>query len=97
MGVLVAGFRDELRVDEHLRLFRLVLLGEVHGDDAPRLADLDRREPDAGRVVHGVEHVLDELPVAASILADRLGESRSRLSGKMRMSRTAMSRPLAAI
>ena len=35
--------------------------------------------------------------VAASILATGLETSRSRLSGKMRMSRTAMSLPLAAI
>ena len=26
-----------------------------------RLADLDRGQPDAGRVIHGLEHVLDEL------------------------------------
>ena len=39
---------------------RLVLLGEVHGDDALRHADLDGSKPDAGRGVHGLEHVVDQ-------------------------------------
>ena len=64
---------DHLRVDEHLRLLRLVLLGEIHGDDAPGLADLDRSEADAGRVVHGRKHVLDQLPDRGVDLGDRLG------------------------
>jgi hypothetical protein len=36
------------------------LLGEVHDDDALRNANLDRRKPDAGRGVYGLEHVIDQ-------------------------------------
>ena len=50
----------DLRIDEDLRLPRLVLLGEVHGDKAQRFADLDGGEPDAGRRVHRLEHVVDQ-------------------------------------
>ena len=38
-----------------------------------RLADLDRGKADAGRVVHGLEHVLDQLPGRSVDLGDRLG------------------------
>ena len=61
VGALFLRRPDHLRIDEDQRLLRLVLLGEVHGDDPQRHADLDRGEPDAGRVVHGLEHVLDQL------------------------------------
>ena len=38
-----------------------------------RLGDLDRSEPDAGRVVHGLEHVVDQLPDLRRDLVDRFG------------------------
>ena len=39
---------------------RVVLLGDVHGDQPQRLADLDGGQPDAGGLVHGLEHVVDQ-------------------------------------
>src|SRR6476469_9347890 len=49
------GHGDDFRIDEDprfwLALAVLVLLGEVHGDETQGLRDLDRRQPDAGRVV----------------------------------------------
>ena len=38
----------------------ILRLLEVDHQQANRLADLYRRKPDAGRVVHGLEHVGDE-------------------------------------
>ena len=61
---------------------RLVLLGEVHGHDALRHADLDRRQPDAGRVVHGLEHVLDQRADLGVDLLDRLGDEPQPLVGQ---------------
>ncbi len=52
---------DDLRIDEHLGLVIILLLRQIHGDDALGDADLDRRKPDAGRVVHGLEQVIDQL------------------------------------
>ena len=67
--------RDDLRIDEHPRLRRglavLVALGEIHGDQPQRLRDLDRRQPDAGRVIHGLEHVVGELADIRRHLLDR--------------------------
>ena len=57
--------------------FSLVLLGEVDGHDALRLAELDRGKPDAGRVVHGLEHLLDQLADGGVDLGDRLGDERA--------------------
>ena len=45
---------------EHPRLVFALLLGEIDGDDPLLYADLDGREPDAGRLVHGREHVVDQ-------------------------------------
>ena len=39
----------------------LVPLGEIHRDQPQWLGDLDGGEPDAGRVIHGLEHVIGEL------------------------------------
>ena len=50
------------------------LLGEIHRDQPQRLGDLDRGEPDAGRVVHGLEHVVGELADLRRDLFDRLGD-----------------------
>ena len=54
-------------------------------------ADLDRGEPDAGRVVHGLEHVVDELAdLRGRPSSTGLETSRSCLSGRMMISRRAM-------
>ena len=57
-----------------LGLAVLVLLGEVHGDQPQRLRDLDRRQPDAGRVVHGLEHVVGKLADLRRHLLDGFGD-----------------------
>ncbi len=62
----------DLRVDQHQRL--LAVLGDVHHDHAPVHVDLGRREPDAGRRVHGLEHVVDQLLHRRVDLFDRLGD-----------------------
>src|SRR5262245_24965703 len=52
---------DDLGIDEIMRLAGLVLLlHEIHHHDALRHPDLDRGKPDAGRGIHGVEHVVHE-------------------------------------
>src|SRR4051812_2301340 len=78
---LVRGPYD-LRIDEHARLGLAFLLGKVHGEDALRHPDLDRGEPDAGRVIHGFEHVLDQGLDVGRDLADRLGDQPQPLVGK---------------
>ena len=50
------------------------LLGEIHGDQPQRLRDLDRRQPDAGRVIHGLEHVVGELADLRRHLLDGFGD-----------------------
>jgi hypothetical protein len=72
----------DLRIDEDLRLLLVVLLGKVHGDDTDRLADLDRRQPDAGRVVHRLEHLFDQLADAVVDLRHRLGHLPKTLVGE---------------
>ena len=51
----------------------LVLFRQVHHHDAFGDADLDRGKPDAGRVVHRLEHVVGERPNAGVDALDRLG------------------------
>ena len=63
---------DDLRIDEHLRLVILLLLRQIHGDDPFGDGDLDRRQPDARRVVHGLEQVIDQLADAGVDTLDRL-------------------------
>ena len=54
---------DDLRIDEEQRGLRLLrLAGDVDGDDTHRLAYLDRRQPDAGGLVHGPDHAVHEAP-----------------------------------
>ena len=60
-GALLALLADELGVDEDVELARLVLGGDVDEEDAVRLADLRGGQADAGRGVHGLGHVVDEL------------------------------------
>ena len=72
VGRLLVRLPGHFRIDEDLRRLRLVLLGEVHGDHALRHADLDGGKPDAGRRIHGLEHVVDQR-------AQRLVDRRHRL------------------
>ena len=53
-------FPDNRGIDEHMWPVIVFLLRQIHRDDAFGDADLDRREPDAGRLVHGLEQVIDQ-------------------------------------
>ena len=44
--------------------------------------DLDRRKPDAGRVVHGLEHVVGQLCGSPRDLFDRFGHKTQLLVGQ---------------
>ena len=59
----------------------LVLLRQVHGDDALGHAHLNGGEPDAGGLVHGLEHVLDQLLHLRVDLLDRFGDEPQPLVG----------------
>jgi hypothetical protein len=67
-----AAAHDDLRVDEDAQIARLVLGGDVDDEDAMGLADLRRGEADAGRGVHGLGHVVDELLEGRSHRGDGL-------------------------
>src|SRR5271165_3619077 len=64
----------DLGVDEDLRRRGLLLLGDVDDEQADRLGDLDRREPDARRVVHRLDHVVDEPRQRRVDTLDRLAD-----------------------
>ena len=51
----------------------LAFLGEVDHQHAQRFADLDRGEPDARRVVHGIQHVAGEFAQLGIDTLHRLG------------------------
>ena len=67
----LAGTFDDLGIDEHERL----LVDLDHGEPFAA-SDLRRGEPDAARVMHGLEHVGDE----AAQLVGHLGDRRRRLT-----------------
>jgi hypothetical protein len=74
VGALLLGGPGDLRVDQHHRPALLLgLLRRVHHDEPLRHADLDRREADAGGVVHRVEHVGGEPAQLRRDLVHRLG------------------------
>ena len=52
---------DDFRIDEHDRLLFLVLAGKIDHHHALGHRDLDGGKPDAGRVIHGLQHVLRQL------------------------------------
>jgi hypothetical protein len=54
----------------------------VHDDDALGHADLDGGEADAGRLVHGLEHVLDQEPQLRVDLLRRFGDQPQPLVGQ---------------
>ena len=58
------------------------LFRQVHDHDALGDADLYRRKPDAGRGIHGLEHVLDQRADAGVDALDRLGIKPQPLVGK---------------
>ena len=65
-----------------MRRGRLVLLRQVDDQHAQRLADLDRRKSDAGRVIHRVEHVVRQLQQWRIDALDGLGNQAQHGIGK---------------
>ena len=51
---------QELRVDHHDQSLRIATQGYIDHEQPQRDADLCCREPDAGRGVHRLDHVVDE-------------------------------------
>src|SRR5437773_988655 len=58
LGTRFALAREDLRVDDREGL--IALRGKVDDEEALVHVDLGGREPDAGRAVHGLEHVVDQ-------------------------------------
>lgn len=56
---IIAG-GHHLRVDEDLRVLRIVFARDVDHQKPARDADLNCRKADPRRVIHGFEHVLDK-------------------------------------
>jgi hypothetical protein len=71
-GVLVRGL-DDLGIGQHDRAGLDVLAVDVEHDDALQHADLRRGEPDAGRLVHRLQHVIHQLAHLGIDRGDRLG------------------------
>src|SRR5205807_1295171 len=65
VGLLFAR-PDDFRIDEKNRRPLLAVLGEIDHYEAQRYADLDGCKPDTRRVIHGIEHVIED---AAGIIA----------------------------
>ena len=59
------------RVDHAMGLLLLTFAGDIDDDQATVAADLRRGQADAGRVVHGRQHVLEQCPHAVIDLIDR--------------------------
>src|SRR5260370_23736211 len=78
--------RQNFRIDEDPRprpaLAVFVPLGEIHGDQPQRLRHLDRREPDSGRGVHGLEHVVGEPAHLRRDFFDSFGDEPQLLVGE---------------
>ena len=66
---------DNLGIDEAQRLGLGVLCGAVGNEDAAGDANLNRRETDAGGVVHGLQHVVHERAHVVIDLRDRFGHA----------------------
>ncbi len=69
VGRAVLGRPHDLGIDEHLGVGSFFLLGGVDHQKTDRFGDLNGRESDARRVVHGLDHVIDQ---AAQIIVDAL-------------------------
>ena len=63
---------EKLRVDEHHQVFGLAADGQIDDEDSEGDADLRGCQTDAGRRIHGLDHVVDELLDVAGQLADVL-------------------------
>ena len=85
---------EDLRIDEHPRVpdrlaLLILFLLEVDHEQADRYPDLHRGQPDAGRVVHRLEHVGDEglelgieiLDRSRGLAQDRIGNADDRKNG----------------
>ena len=59
-------------VNEHPWL--TLVFGQVHNNDLPVHVDLGGRKANAGRIVHGLEHVVDQLAGLVGYLVHRLGD-----------------------
>ena len=66
---LFAVAREDLRVDKDLQ--PVALIGQVDHDHALRLVDLDGGQADAGRVIHGLGHIVDQATNGVVDLLDR--------------------------
>ncbi len=60
----------------------ILLLGDVDGDDPLGHGDLDRGQADAGGVVHGLEHVVDQPPGLGINRFHRFGDQPEPLVGE---------------
>ena len=69
VGRALLGRPDDFGIDEHLRVGRLFLLRRVDHQKTDGFGDLDRRESHARRIMHGFDHVVDQL---AQIVVDAL-------------------------
>src|SRR5262249_25547116 len=83
---------ENLRIDEHQWILRLVLLGEVHGNDALGTATWIAASP-IPRASYMVSNMSSmSRRISASILPTGFETARNRLSGNLMMSRNAMRR-----
>ena len=65
----LVGQADDLRVHQEQRIALLLFPGRVDHHDAPRHGHLHGREPDARRLVHGLQHVVHQ---PAHVVVDTL-------------------------
>ena len=61
-----------LRVDKHPGL--VLVLGQIHNDDLFVNVHLGGGKANARRIVHGLQHVVDQLAVGVRHLLNRLGD-----------------------
>jgi hypothetical protein len=69
VGRALLGRPNDLGIDEHLGVGRFFLLRGVDHQKTDGLGDLNGRESHARRVMHGLDHVVDQ---AAQIIVDTL-------------------------
>src|SRR5579885_906251 len=74
---------DDLGIDELEQVLAGVLVIGIEHDHAARIADLRRRQADAGRGIHGLDHALDEAVEPAVDFGDRQRALLERGIGKL--------------